>query len=201
RARARLPHGGGGVAMTPAQVRAEVRPGTFARPLFRGPLAGQRPRVAGLLGGDTWLVLAIASLVGLGTVMVFNVSYFYGDERFGDGLLFFRKHVASVLIGVVAAMVAARLPTTAYRRAAYPVLFGVLVGLVLVLIPGVGVARSGARRWIQLGPLGLQPSELAKFAAVLYLASSLTRKSGLLSSFTRGVLPHCLVLGLMAGLI
>jgi cell division protein FtsW len=188
--------------VTPAQVRAaDARATPFAGPVFRGPLAGQRPRVAGLLGGDTWLVLAVAALVGLGTVMVFNVSYFYGDERFGDGLLFFRKHVISIAIGLVAAMVAARLPTETYRRFAYPLVLVALVGLVLVLVPGVGVARSGARRWISLGPLALQPSEFAKFAAVLYLACSLTRKAGLLGSFTRGVLPHCLVVGLMGGLI
>jgi cell division protein FtsW len=76
-----------------------------------------------------------------------------------------------------------------------------LLTLVLVLVPGLGVARGGARRWLHLGPLGLQPSEFAKLAAVLYLAASLTRKAGLLGSFRRGVLPHCLVVGLMGGLI
>jgi cell division protein FtsW len=102
--------------------------------------------------------------------MVFNVSYFYGQERFGDSLLFFRKHVLSIVLGTAVAVAASRLSSDTYRRAAYPLLVVVMVALVLVLVPGVGLARGGARRWLHLGPLSVQPSELAKFAIVLYLA-------------------------------
>jgi cell division protein FtsW len=170
-------------------------------PAFRGPLAGQRPRVRGHLGGDPWLVLAVAALVGLSVVMVFNVSYFYAQERFGDSLLFFRKHLLSVGLGTVVAVLASRLPSESYRRAAYPLLIVVLVSLVLVLVPGIGLARGGARRWLHLGPLGVQPSELAKFAIVLYLARSLVKKGERLATFEYGVLPHYLLVGLIAGLV
>ena len=146
-----------------------IAPAPSAAPTFRGPLAGQRPRVVGALGGDPWLVLAVAALVGLSVVMVFNVSYFYGQERFGDSLLFFRKHLLSIVLGAIVAAVASRLSSETYRRAAYPLLLVALVALVLVLVPGLGLARGGARRWLHLGPLGVQPSELAKFAVVLYL--------------------------------
>ena len=171
-----------------------------APPTFRGPLAGQRPRSRAMLGGDPWLVLAVAALLGLSVVMVFNVSYFYGQEHFGDSLLFFRKHLLSVGLGTLVAAVASRLPSDAYRRAAYPLLVVVLVALVLVLVPGIGLARGGARRWLHLGPLSLQPSELAKFAIVLYLARSLTKKGERLATFKFGILPHYLVAGLIAGL-
>src|SRR5207245_8171699 len=154
----------------PAVIAAPRSP---AAPLFRGPLAGQRPRIRGALGGDPWLVLAVAALVGLSVVMVFNVSYFYGQDHFGDSLLFFRKHLLAVGLGTVVAVVASRLSSDTYRRAAYPLLIVVLVTLVLVLVPGIGLARGGARRWLHLGPLSVQPSELAKFALVLYLARSL----------------------------
>jgi cell division protein FtsW len=175
--------------------------GAIPAPAFRGPLGGQRLRVTGTLGGDPWLVLAVAALVALGVVMVFNVSYFPGRERFGDSLQFFRKHVLSIVLGTGLAVVAARLPVETYRRLAYPLLLVSLVALVAVLLPGIGVARGGARRWLSLGPLNLQPSELAKLAVVLYLAASLVRKRDRLASFTRGVLPHCLVVGTVAGLI
>src|SRR5262249_34935666 len=69
------------------------------------------------------------------------------------------------------------------------------------LVPGVGVVRSGARRWTQLGPLSLQPSELAKFAVVLYLARSLSRKGPRVQEFWVGIVPHCVVVGLIAGLV
>jgi cell division protein FtsW len=171
------------------------------QPVFRGPLAGQRPRAIGGIAGDPWLILAVAALVGLGLVMVFNVSYFHGQERFGDSLQFFRKHLLSIGIGIVAAVFAARLPSDAYRRVAYPLLLVAMVALVLVLIPGIGVARGGARRWLHLGPLNLQPSELAKFAVVLYLAGSLARKGDRVRSFGRGVAPPCLLVGLIGALV
>ena len=133
--------------------------------------------------------------------MVFNVSYFYGQERFGDGLLFFRKHLVSIALGTVVAFVASRLPAETYRRAAYPLLLLAVASLVLVLVPGIGVARGGARRWLHLGPLALQPSEFAKFAVVLYLAASLTKKGERLRSFKLGVVPHCLVVAVIGGLV
>jgi cell division protein FtsW len=132
---------------------------------------------------------------------VFNVSYFHGQERYGDSLQFFRKHLLSIGLGVLLAGAASRLSSETYRRAAYPVLLVAIVALVVVLVPGVGLARGGARRWLHLGPLNLQPSELAKFAIVLYLACSLVRKGERLASFRLGVVPHCLVVGLIAGLV
>jgi cell division protein FtsW len=157
--------------------------------------------VVNALGGDPWLVLAVAALVGLSVVMVFNVSYFYAQDRFGDSLLFFRKHLFSIGLGTIVAVVASRLSSETYRRAAYPLLGAVIVALVLVLVPGVGLTRGGARRWLHLGPLGVQPSELAKFAVVLYLARSIVKKGERLSTFHLGVLPHYLVVGVIAGLI
>jgi cell division protein FtsW len=174
---------------------------TAPAPLFRGPLAGQRPRVAGALGADPWLILAVAALVGLSVVMVFDVSYFYGQDRFGDALLFFRKHLLSVGLGTAAALGASRLRSEVYRRAAYPLLVVALIALVLVLVPGIGLARGGARRWLHVGPLGLQPSELAKFAVVLCLARSLVKKGDRVASFKFGIVPHYLVVGLVAGLV
>jgi cell division protein FtsW len=178
-----------------------MTPEAPALPTFRGPLAGQRPRVSGHLAGDPWLGLAVAALVGLSVVMVFNVSYFYGQDRFGDSLLFFRKHVLSIVLGTVVAIAASRVSSDAYRRAAYPLLVVAIVALVLVLVPGIGLTRGGARRWLHLGPLSVQPSELAKFAIVLYLARSLVKKGDRLATFQYGVVPHYLVVGMIAGLV
>ena len=146
-------------------------------------------------------MLAVVALVGLGVVMVFNVSYFFGHDHFGDPLLFFRKHLLSIGLGLCAGVVTSRLSSDAYRRLAYPLLLGVLVALVLVLVPGIGLMRSGARRWIHLGPLTLQPSEAAKFALVLYLARSLAKKGSRVREFKLGVAPHCVVALAIAGLV
>jgi cell division protein FtsW len=170
------------------------------RPTFRGPLGGQRPKRAPSLSADPWLVLAVAALLGIGLVMVFNVSYFV-DHTFHDPYAFFRRHLTSIGLGIAAAWATSRLGSETYHRLAYPALFVALGCLVLVLVPGVGVTRGGAQRWIVLGPLSFQPSELAKVALVLYLAASLDRKHERVADFRRGILPHCLVAGAFAILL
>jgi cell division protein FtsW len=168
------------------------------RPTFRGPLTNQRPRLVVNLGPDPWLLLTVATLVGLGAVMVFNVSYFYGQETVGDPMHFFRKHVISIGLGVVLAAFASRVPSERYRQLAYPLLGLALFLMVAVLVPGLGVRRGGAQRWFPLGPLSFQPSEVAKFAIVLYLACSLARKGERMREFKLGVLPHVIVVGAIA---
>jgi cell division protein FtsW len=169
------------------------------RPAFRGPLTNQKPRLVVNFGPDPWLLLAVAALVGLGAIMVFNVSYFHGQEM-GDAMHFFRKHMLSIGAGLLAAAVTSRLPSERLRQVAYPLLIVSLVLLVVVLIPGIGARRSGAQRWLPLGPLSFQPTEVAKFAVVLYLAASLVRKGERVRELAFGVLPHCVVVGLVAGL-
>jgi cell division protein FtsW len=170
------------------------------RPLFRGPLANQRPRIVRTFGSDPWLVLAVAALVSLGTVMVFNVSYFPGGDAFGDPLHFFRKHLVSIATGIGLCVITMRMGSDRFRALAYPLLVVATVAMVLVLVPGIGSVRSGARRWLPLGPLTFQPSELAKFALVLYLARSLARRGERVREFWHGIVPHCLMVGLLAAL-
>lgn len=167
------------------------------RPTFRGPLGNQKPRLVVNFGPDPWLLLAVAALVGLGVVMVLNVSYFHGHEM-GDTMHFLRKHLTSIGVGVVLAFLLARVPSERLRQAAYPLLVVAIVLLVAVLVPGVGVRRSGAQRWFALGPLSFQPTEIAKFAVVLYLAASLVKKGERVRELVFGVLPHCVVVGLVA---
>src|SRR2546429_7888143 len=145
---------------------ATARQAVPAAPVFRGPLAGQRPRVVGGLRGDPWRVAAVAALLGLGIVMVFNVSYFYGQERLGDSLYFFRRHLLAVALGTAACIVASRQSSDRFRRMAYPLLGLSVLGLVLVLVPGIGLVRGGARRWVHFGPLSLKPSAPGESALV-----------------------------------
>ena len=166
-----------------------------------GPLDRQRPIRAGVLGADLWISGAVVALVGIGIVMVFNVSYFHAERDLGDPYYFFRKHLMAVVLGLVGAVFAARLSTDDYRRLAYPALITSLVLLILVLVPGIGVERGGARRWMAFAGASFQPSEVAKLALVIYLARALTKKSERLHDFRTGVLPHCLVGASMAGLL
>jgi len=164
------------------------------------PRAARRPSVVSH-GADRWIMLTVALLIGLSIVMVFNTSYFFAGERFGDSYYVFRKHLGSIVLGLTVCLAASRLRSTTYERLAYPLLAVVAVALVAVLVPGLGIVRGGARRWIGLGAINVQPSELAKIAVVLYLGRSIVRKGGRVETFSVGILPHVIVVGVFAALV
>jgi cell division protein FtsW len=150
---------------------------------------------------DLWLLIATAGLVGLGLVMMFNASYFHAQERYGDPFLFFRKQLLALAIGTVALAAASRLRLDLFERLAVPLLLCSILALIVVLVPGLGALRGGARRWLALGGFSIQPSEFAKLAVVLYLARSIARKQERMRQFALGVLPHLIVVGGCAVLI
>ncbi|MCB2185977.1 MAG: putative lipid II flippase FtsW [Deltaproteobacteria bacterium] len=139
---------------------------------------------------DPWLLFAALALAGFGLVMVYSASSALAAKRYADATYFFRHQLLHVSTGLVVMFVLAYWDYTRLQRLAYPAMGVVLFLLVLVLIPGVGHTAGGASRWIRLGPWGLQPSELAKLALVLYLAYSLSEHRDNIKSFTMGVLPH-----------
>lgn len=150
---------------------------------------------------DGWLFFAVAALLAVGIIMVLSTSYLYSQERFSDGTYFFRKQLTAVGAGLLTLCIAALLPAASYRRFVYPLLALTLFILILVLIPGIGLSRGGARRWLPLGGFVFQPAELAKMTLVLYLAHSLAKKGERVQTFGMGLLPHLIVGGLFLGLV
>ncbi|MFI5394649.1 MAG: putative lipid II flippase FtsW [Candidatus Binatia bacterium] len=167
------------------------------------PLASLRQRVVmpRLNRPDFWLLIAAAGLAGLGIVMVFNASYFFAQDRYGDPLIFFRKQLFALGCGAALLLIVSHLRLEWFERIAYPAFICIMVALALVLVPGVGIARGGARRWIGVGPFSFQPSEFAKVIVVLYLARSIARKRERMTEFFAGVVPHLFVVGLCALLV
>ncbi|MEO8605935.1 MAG: putative lipid II flippase FtsW [bacterium] len=168
------------------------------RPLSRLQERVMMPR---LTRPDFWLLSAVAGLLGLGTVMVFNVSYFQAEARYGDPYLFFRKHLVSVAISIVVMLVVSRVRLEMLERWASVTLPICLVALLAVLTPGVGAERGGAQRWIALGGFSLQPSEFVKLGVVLFLARWISRHRERLPSFIDGVLPALACVGFCCALI
>jgi len=160
-----------------------------------------RPLAVVSRGGDPLLMFAVAALLGISIVMVFNTSYFFASERYGDPLYVCWKHVLSIALGIVCCAVASRVRSATWDRFAYPLLALAIIALVMVLLPGVGIVRGGARRWIGLGVVNLQPSELAKVVTVLYLARSMVRKGPRMRTFALGILPHAIVVAVMVALV
>ena len=150
---------------------------------------------------DKWMLLAVVGLLVVGVTMVLSTSYLYSQERYGDGTYFFRKQMIAMGAGAVALIACAMIPSALYRKFAYPLLALSFIILALVLVPGVGVNRGGARRWIMFPGFAFQPSELAKLALVFYLAHSMAKKEQMIRRFCVGVLPHLIVFGLFAGML
>jgi cell division protein FtsW len=100
-------------------------------------------------------------------------------------------------LGALLAAFISRQDITARRKLAYPMLFFCYALLLLVLVPGVGIERNGAQRWLGAAGFAFEPSELMKPVFVLYLAHSITRKQAKMASFTYGVLPHLVMAGLV----
>jgi cell division protein FtsW len=115
------------------------------------------------------LFLVALGLSMLGLVMVYSATY----SEVGTDFLFVR--ICHMVLGAAAFFVASRIRYTAWRRYASALYLTVLVGLVLVLVPGIGTQINGARRWLDLGPVSLQPAEFAKLAAILVLSCAVAR--------------------------
>jgi cell division protein FtsW len=150
---------------------------------------------------DFWLILIAFILMGFGLVMVFSASYYKGLTDYGDSYYFFKRQLIWAVAGLFLFFVTANIPYTFYRRFVGTILLISILLLIAVLIPGVGVEVKGARRWIELGPMSFQPSELVKLSALIYTASIMTKKQPVMDSFKRAVLPPLIVLGLLCSLI
>ena len=154
-------------------------------------------------GVDRTLIAVVAALVMIGTVMVYSASISLADSpRFNVAPThFLMRHLISLAIALGTAVIAFQVPMSAWQRAAPWLFIGVLALLVVVLVPGIGKGVNGARRWIPLGPLNLQPSELLKVACVLYAASFTVRKQDYMHHFARGFLPMAIVMGAVGVLL
>lgn len=139
---------------------------------------------------DCGLMVCFIALLACGLLVLYAASYYNAQDR-GSAL----SEVYSQLMGIAAGAVAMLfILHIDYRLLAKPqistsLLLLSLVLLVLVAIPGVGRMLNGSRRWLRLGPVSFQPSELAKYACILHLARFLSRKNTDIRSFLRGLVP------------
>lgn len=122
----------------------------------------------------TLLLLAIA-LTAFGLVMVYSASYIFAQERFGDGLYYFRRQLAYIAIGGVVLAVARFLDYRIWKSFALPAFILSCVSIMAVQIPGLGHHAGGATRWLRLGFITLQPAEFAKIGLLIYMAEKLSR--------------------------
>ena len=143
-------------------------------------------------GIDQALVWVTVTLMLWGLVMVYSASIAMPDNpRFAryTHSYFLTRHVMWLALAVIAALVAFQVPVARWEKSARWLFVVSLVLLAVVLLPFVGKMVYGARRWIAIGPIGFQPSELAKFAVLLYAADYMVRKMEVKDRFLRHVTP------------
>lgn len=155
-------------------------------------------------GFDAGFFVLVLVLLTVGVVMVLSSSYaraYYdpGNITGGNAAYYFIRQLLFAVIGVGAMLLASRVPMALYRRAAFAFLGGVLV--LLLLVPFVGVKANGARRWLGVGGLTVQPSELAKLAVILSFSALICRLRGKMRTFRYGILPFGGILVIIVALL
>ena len=150
---------------------------------------------------DPVLLGAVLALLTFGVVLVYSASAVYASARLGDGVWFFKRQAAGAVAGLCALLATMKIGYRRLEPLAVPLALIALALLVAVHVPGLGHAAGGARRWIHLGPITFQPSEIAKIALVLWLARSLSRKQERIRVFSVGFLPHLVMLGVFGVLL
>jgi len=163
---------------------------------------GARP--AGLHAFDPALLWLTVALLAWGLVMVYSASIAMPDNpRFGGyaHTYFLSRHALFLALSLLVGLVAFQVKVETWERLAPWLFVGSLVLLVVVLIPHVGKGVNGARRWIGLGPISFQPSELAKLAVLLYAANYMVRKMEVKERFFRAVLPMAAAVAVVGSLL
>lgn len=147
---------------------------------------------------DFLLFSTIMILVAIGVVMVFSASSYSAFYTNGDSMQYLKKQGVSAIIGLIAMFFMIKIDYHKVKKyTGITMIVSVILLIVVLFCPDV----KGARRWIPLPGFSLQPSELAKYVVVLYMAKSLEIKGEKIKSFTYGILPYLLVSGFFAGLV
>ena len=153
---------------------------------------------------DHALIAVVSTLLVWGAVMVYSATIAMPDNPKFAGYThnyFLLRHLASITVGLLACWIAFQLPVHTWERLAPLLFMASLVLLVAVLIPFIGKGVNGARRWISLGITNFQPSELAKFSAVVYASGYMVRKMEVKEDFLRAVWPMAAAVGVMGVLL
>ena len=155
-------------------------------------------------GFDQPLLWVTVALLAFGLVMVYSASIALPDNpRFARyaHTHFLLRHILSLGLAFVVALLAFQVPVATWEKSAPWLFVGALLLLIVVLVPGIGKGVNGARRWISLGFMTFQPSELAKFAVLIYAADYMVRKMDVKERFFRAVLPMAVAVALVGMLL
>jgi cell division protein FtsW len=150
---------------------------------------------------DPWLLGATGVLLAAGVIMVHSASVAYAEREMGNSVYYLVRHASYVILGLLFMAFTMRTRVRWWEKAGpYLLLIGI-VGLSVVLLPGIGAHVNGSSRWIRLGIVNLQPSEFMKLFTVVYVAGYLVRRQEALKNFTQGIVMVSLVVAVIGALL
>ena len=160
-------------------------------------------KVPPLLSSNSALTLITISLalIFIGIVLVYTSSSLYAERLTSNANYFLTRHIVHLVIGIFIFRLVSRVHFTVLRKFTPLLILITFFMLIFVLVPGVGTKVLGARRWLRIGFIGIQPSEILKFVFIIWVASFLDRRKQYLTFFSRGLLPGAIVLGVFIFLL
>ena len=159
-----------------------------------------RKKKTRMKSGDFVLTIIVLALVVFGVIMVFSSSYYNAINDTGDPYDYLKKDIVWAMLGLGAMLFCAMLDYRIYAKVA-PAILSVSIVLLMLLFTPLGQDRNGAVRWIGVGDFTIMPGEIAKIAAIIFVAWYLSRDPKRIKSFTRGVLPMLALCAVYFGLI
>jgi cell division protein FtsW len=150
---------------------------------------------------DHLLVASVLFLVGIGLVTLYSSSYAFAQRFFGDGLYFISRQAILGFAGIVLFFIFSVVDLQLLRKFIKPLVLGSILLCVLTFVPGIGVNKNGAARWIGFGSYTYQPSELVKLILPLYLAHYFEKKKDGADDLHRSIIPPALITGVFFVLI
>ncbi|MDR2964984.1 MAG: putative lipid II flippase FtsW [Treponema sp.] len=145
--------------------------------------------------------LTVILLIGTGLITLYSASYAFAQRFFHDGNYFINRQLVYCGLGIILFVICSFINLEFIRKFIVPLVIISALLCILTMVPGIGVEKYGASRWIEVGSFSYQPSEMVKFVLPLYIAHILDKKQGNLDNFYSGILPPVLVTGLFFGLI
>lgn len=147
---------------------------------------------------DPIILISLIVLVSFGVIMVFSASYYVGKVESNDIFYYFKRQAVFALLGFMILPMIIKIDWKVYKK--FSKMAYVIANILLLLVLVIGVERYGAKRWLELGPLRFQPSEIAKICVILYLSKYIADNKKILNTW-RGFWKCFLILAIPGGLI
>ncbi len=150
---------------------------------------------------DKWFVTALIAIVALGLLMMTSASIVVSDKQYHQPFYYLYKQLIFLTLGIFLGSFVLKVKIEYWEKIGFYLLGGVILALFLVLIPGIGHRVNGSARWIGIGPLGFQVSELTKFTIVVFMSGYLTRRNAEIQYQFSGFVKPMAILAIVAVLL